>query len=313
MAYVEAHAALREHPKTKRAARLLGVTPVAIVGHLLFLWWWCQDYAQDGNLSAWNAEDIAEAAGWTNDPAAFVEALLICGKPGFLEIAEDGALLIHDWFQYGGKLFTQRKQGAVRQANWRARQRNESVTPLQNVSNALLTHNVTHSNAYREDKKEEKREEENPPSFSDGSGYSAATRASKWNNQVAAELRTPIADVILDIIGKRQLADIGGALGDKILDAAHECAVTIYKLGYKTPSALLDIEPEWRQNWRGKDGGGTPEQLATFCAERNGKAKSNGNGKAPIETLTSWTSPDGRERIIGYANGQELRREPLEF
>lgn len=152
MAYVEAHAALRQHPKTKKAARLLDVPPVTVVGHLLFLWWWCQDYAQDGNLSAWNAEDIAEAAGWTNDPAAFVEALLNCGKPGFLELADDGALLIHDWQQYGGKLFTQRKQGAVRQANWRARQRNESVTALQDVSNALLTHNVTPSNAYRQDK-----------------------------------------------------------------------------------------------------------------------------------------------------------------
>jgi|WetSurMetagenome_2_1015567.scaffolds.fasta_scaffold267065_1 hypothetical protein len=139
------------------------------------------------------------------------------------------------------------------------------------------------------------------PSFSDGSGYSAVSRASKWNNQVSAELRTPIADVILDIIGKRSLADVGGALGDKILDAAHECAVTIYKLGYKTPSAVLDIEPEWRQNWRGKDGGGTPEQLATFCAEMKGKAKagSNGHNADPV-TPKQFTVlyPDGTSEQV---------------
>jgi hypothetical protein len=41
--------------------------------------------------------------------------------------------------------------------------------------------------------------------------------------------------------------------------------------------------------------------------------KVNGNGKAPHETLTSWTSPNGRERIIGHADGREVRREPLEF
>ena len=57
----------------------------------------------------------------------------------------------------------------------------------------------------------------------------------------------------------------------------------IYKLGYKTPESLLAIEPDWRQNWRGKGGGGTPEQFATFAAEL--KSKSNGN--APPEEFDS--------------------------
>lgn len=140
------------------------------------------------------------------------------------------------------------------------------------------------------------RESNTPPSFSEGSGYNAVSRASKWNNQVSAELRTPIADVILDIIGKRSLADVGGALGDKILDAAHECAVTIYKLGYKTPSALLDIEPAWRQDWRGKDGGGTPEQLATFAAELRGKTKPGSNGNTPKQFTVTY--PDGTSEQV---------------
>lgn len=176
MAYVEAHSTLREHPKTKKLARALSISRGTAIGHLLFLWWWCQDYAKDGNLSTCSAEEIAEAAGWEGDPVAFVEAMLSCGKTaeaGFLELAPDGALLIHDWYDYGGKLFIQRKQGAVRQANWRARQagkippedvtpRNENVTPLQDVSNALVTHNVTQSNAYRieEIRKEENRGKE---------------------------------------------------------------------------------------------------------------------------------------------------------
>jgi hypothetical protein len=146
------------------------------------------------------------------------------------------------------------------------------------------------------DTETETKTETRSPTFAEGSGYSAVSRASKWNNQVAAELRTPIADVILDIIGKRQLADVGGALGDKVLDAAHECAVTIYKLGYKTPSALLDIEPAWRQNWRGKDGGGTPEQLATFAAELKGQAKTNGNGNTPKQFTVVY--PDGTSEQV---------------
>jgi hypothetical protein len=177
MAYVEAHAALREHPKTKRAARLLGVTPVAIVGHLLFLWWWCQDYAQDGNLSAWSAEEIAEAASWPGDPSAFVESLLNCGQPGFLEIDNEGALLVHDWLKYGGKLFKTRQQGAARQANWRARHSNGNVTPHQNVSNASVTRYVTQSNAYREDKTREDKTIEEEPVVAVDPAYGQAIRA----------------------------------------------------------------------------------------------------------------------------------------
>ena len=157
MAYVEAHASLKDHPKTKKVARLLDIPKVQVVGHMLCLWWWCQDYAQDGNLSKYSPEDIAEAAEWEGEPECFVEALLGCGNkdaPGFLTIEADGALVIHDWYLYGGKLFVQRKQGAIRQANWRAR--NAAVTASHDVtngniteSNALLTHNVTPSNAYR--------------------------------------------------------------------------------------------------------------------------------------------------------------------
>jgi DnaD/phage-associated family protein len=136
MAYVEAHAGLRDHLKTKKVARLLGVPKVQVIGHLLCLWWWCQEYAQDGDLSAFDAADIAEAAEWEGDPQTFVDALLNCAvkdRAGFLRHDPDtGALLVNDWYQYGGKLFVQRAQSAERMRNYRARNadvtRNESVT-----------------------------------------------------------------------------------------------------------------------------------------------------------------------------------------
>lgn len=157
MAYVEAHATLREHPKTKRLARLLDMPRPHVIGHLLNLWWWCQDYAQDGNLSGYSASEIAEASEWTAAPELFVESLLTAG---FLEEDADGALIVHDWCDYGGKLFVKRQQAAKRQANWRARhvqkqdvtEGNVSETLPVTVSNALVTHYVTHSNGHREDK-----------------------------------------------------------------------------------------------------------------------------------------------------------------
>ena len=82
MAYVEAHAGLRDHLKTKKVARLLGVPKVQVIGHMLCLWWWCQEYAQDGDLSGFDAADIADAAEWEGEPETFVNALLNCGAKG---------------------------------------------------------------------------------------------------------------------------------------------------------------------------------------------------------------------------------------
>jgi hypothetical protein len=101
MAWVQSHSALRNHPKLKRAARLAGCSQPEMAGHLHFLWWWALDTQPDGDLSGYDPEDIAEAAGWDGDAAVFVNALLGCGpgqKRGFL----DPDMRLHDWDEYGG-------------------------------------------------------------------------------------------------------------------------------------------------------------------------------------------------------------------
>jgi len=146
MAYVEAHAGLRDHLKTKKVARLLGVPKVQVIGHMLCLWWWCQEYAQDGDLSSFDAADIAEAAEYEGDPQTFVDALLNCGVKGgagFLhQDLDTGALLINDWYQYGGKLFVQRAQSAERMRNMRARSANKTDSDANVTRNDSVT--VTH-------------------------------------------------------------------------------------------------------------------------------------------------------------------------
>jgi hypothetical protein len=131
MAYVEAHAELRNHPKTKKAARALGVHKAQMIGHLLCLWWWCQDYAEDGDLSCYDPEDIAEAAEWEGNANEFIEALETCGArggAGFLERNNDGGLSIRDWFDYGGKLAVKREQDRERKARERKRNIPDGVT-----------------------------------------------------------------------------------------------------------------------------------------------------------------------------------------
>jgi hypothetical protein len=282
MAYVEAHATLHNHPKTKKLARTLSITTPTAIGHLLCLWWWCQDYAQDGNLSDMTTSEIAEAADWPGDPDAFVNALLECGKeskPGYLEIAADGALLVHDWQEYGGKLFIKRQQAAKRQANWRERHTAKSDAPVtqpDNVSNALLTHNVTHDNAYREEKRREyeslpppaRNEAVTPlqdapaftpppviPSFqhSSGNGYKAAAEMQERNGKLGPELRVPLANMILKITGQFDLANTNE--GQSTLNAAHDAAIAVYAMGLKFEDALMAVEDDWySSDFRGQKG-----------------------------------------------------------
>lgn len=134
MAWIESHQTIGAHPKTRKAARALGIRPVHLVGHLHLLWHWALELAEDGDLSKFDAEDIAIAADWDGDPDQFVEALVDCGpgdSAGFLErdgqcgAPEDdriGRLVLHDWWTYAGKLVERRRQDRDRKAAKRAEQ-----------------------------------------------------------------------------------------------------------------------------------------------------------------------------------------------
>ena len=152
MPYIEAHQELRDHPKIKRASRVLGVTRAQMVGHLICLWWWCLDYAEDGNLSDFSSTDIAEAAEWDDDPDAFVSALLTCGpagRAGFL-VDRGNGIEINDWASYGGKYITKRNQGRARQREYRLRNAGITIGDADvTQSDALVTRHSTVSNATR--------------------------------------------------------------------------------------------------------------------------------------------------------------------
>ncbi len=124
MAWIESHQELDDHPKTRKAALMLGVSVPAIIGHLHILWHWALSYASNGDLTDFSAEDIALAARWEDDPEAFINAMVNCRlgnkRAGFLERTEDGRLLIHDWWEYAGKLVAKRQADAERKRNERA-------------------------------------------------------------------------------------------------------------------------------------------------------------------------------------------------
>lgn len=131
MAWIESHQTIWEHAKTRKAARRLAIPTVQLVGHLHALWHWALDHAESGDVSKYEAEDLAIAARWEGDPEAFVAALVDCGpghSAGYLERGGvygppddecSGELVLHDWWQYAGKLIERRERDRVRKARLR--------------------------------------------------------------------------------------------------------------------------------------------------------------------------------------------------
>ena len=149
MAWIESHQTLRHHPKTKKLARILGISIPTAIGHLHCLWWWALDYADDGDLSRYDNEDIADAAMWDfNDAARFIEAM---SSAGFLDKTNNGYVL-HDWYDYAGKLIDQRESNRERQRLYRERkkQRNSDVTVTNESRNIATVPNRTIPNQTNE-------------------------------------------------------------------------------------------------------------------------------------------------------------------
>jgi hypothetical protein len=121
--WVPVDTALRNHPKLIRFARRLGISRAQAIGHLVLLWTWALDYGSDGQLGNYEAEELADAAMYEGDPAAFVAAL---AASGFTD-GEGDALVLHDWAEYGGKLGTYRRANRERQARHRERELESTV------------------------------------------------------------------------------------------------------------------------------------------------------------------------------------------
>jgi hypothetical protein len=133
MAWIESHEELPTHPKTRKAARRLGVSVPTVIGHLHVLWYWCLTHAPDGRLEGMDADDVADAAGWDGqDVDLFAKTM---ESVGFLD-DEGGTLVVHDWWEGAGKTILRRKNATTRQR--RARESRQSE-PESRDSHAAVT------------------------------------------------------------------------------------------------------------------------------------------------------------------------------
>lgn len=95
MAWIESHTVLIRHRKLRPLAFDLRLKPVYVLGHLHALWHVALEQAEDGDLSHWTDEFIADSACFSGDPHKFVQLLQ---KHKWL----DGRI-IHDWMDYAGR------------------------------------------------------------------------------------------------------------------------------------------------------------------------------------------------------------------
>lgn len=100
------------------------------------------DFAQDGDLSKFEAGDIADAVLWQRNPNEFVDALI---ESGFLDRTKDGGLIIHDWFDYAGRLVEKREANRERMRRARAKAKEESAKNVQNTNAARTGATVQNS------------------------------------------------------------------------------------------------------------------------------------------------------------------------
>lgn len=96
---------LRSHPYFVKFKSRLGVSSNEAHGILSGLWAFAFNFAHDGDLSRFDAEDIALGVEWEGDPDALMAALAV----GFVNNG-----IIHDWYEWGGKLFGEHIEDAQR-------------------------------------------------------------------------------------------------------------------------------------------------------------------------------------------------------
>lgn len=99
MAWIESHQSLRDHPKLAALCALMDWDVDTSIGKLHRFWWWCLDYAIDGDLRKFNDAQLAHGMGVAIPSAgklkrAMVESCWIDREPYFR---------VHDWWDYVGK------------------------------------------------------------------------------------------------------------------------------------------------------------------------------------------------------------------
>lgn len=126
--YAQLNSNILQNKKTRRLMNALGLNPRETLGILASLWVHALVCAEDGVLSGYTTEDIADAIFWPHDDGQRIVQALV--NAGFLELygdAVNGDYTIASWEEHTGKSlsmrFRIREQNRERQARNRAKRK----------------------------------------------------------------------------------------------------------------------------------------------------------------------------------------------
>ena len=99
MSWIESHQALEKHPKVYDLMNLMEWDLDRTIGKLHRFWWWCVDYAEDGDLRKHNESRLAIAVGLKpEDGEKFIDSMM---KSYWID--KKPYLRVHDWWHYLGR------------------------------------------------------------------------------------------------------------------------------------------------------------------------------------------------------------------
>ncbi len=149
MAWIELHQTMNTHRKTLRLSSLLKISRRETIGLLCDLWLWAVDNAdKNGLLEGLSDNDIGMALGMKGrESERTVQALV---DVGYIDI-EDGQYVLHDWYDYCGKLNEKRATDRKRKAESRRTssgspaevQRTSRGSPLVTVPNPTVPNHIS--------------------------------------------------------------------------------------------------------------------------------------------------------------------------
>jgi hypothetical protein len=119
VAWIESHTVLMRHRKLAELARGLRIRRAHASGHLHSLWHAALEQQDDGDLTGWSDEFIAEMSDVPSDAPQFVRLLQTTGFLGYKD-AEGNLIpgterLIHDWPDYAGRFLMNRYASSNRE------------------------------------------------------------------------------------------------------------------------------------------------------------------------------------------------------
>ena len=112
--WIPSYVELAEHPKIRRLSEALGESANEVLGILHRLWWYAARYAQDGDLGAFTAVELARACHVPGRKAdQFVKKLVEVGW-----LTEEQR--INDWQEYAGRFIGRQAEARDRMRTKRA-------------------------------------------------------------------------------------------------------------------------------------------------------------------------------------------------